>query len=139
MIRPATDADVPALRSIQQRALDEAWPELLELGVDGPPLVLVADTDRPVGYALVVPGDGVAYIAELAVVPERQGRGHGSRLLEAVIDRLSAEDIETVRLTARADDERVRRFYKQFDFEVVDGVPGHYGDGGDAVVLARSV
>jgi len=32
----------------------------------------------------------------------------------------------------------VRSFYETFGFEPVDDVPGHYDDGGDAVVLARS-
>lgn len=139
MIRPAEPADYPALRAIQEAALDEHWPDLLELGVDGPPICLVVETDRPVGYALVVGGDGVAYVAELAVAPAEQGQGHGSELMTALVDRLRSAGFETVRLTARADDDRVRSFYETFGFDVVDTVPGHYDDGGDAVVLARSL
>lgn len=136
MIRPARAAEYPRLRRIQRRALDEPWPEMLELGVEGPPLVLVAETDRPVGYALAVVGDGVAYLAELAVAPERQGQGHGSDLLGALLDRLQPNGFDAVRVTARADDQRVRSFYDQFGFEVVEHVPDHYEDG-DGVVMAK--
>lgn len=138
MIRLAEPGDYPALRAIQQFALDEPSPDLLELGVDGPPLVLVVETDRPVGYALVVPGDDVAYVAEFAVAPAEQGQGYGSELMEALLDRLGSEAVETVRLTARADDDRVRSFYEQFGFAVVETVPDHYVDG-DGVVLARAL
>ncbi|SFR93525.1 ribosomal-protein-alanine N-acetyltransferase [Halomicrobium zhouii] len=138
MIRPAEPADYRALRAIQEAALDEHWPDLLELGVDGPPICLVAETDRPVGYALVVDGDDVAYVAELAVAPAEQGQGYGSELLAALLDRLRSAGFETIRLTARADDDRVRSFYETFGFDAVDEVPDHYDDG-DAVVLARSL
>ena len=134
--REARPGDRARLRAIQRAALAEPWPDLLELGVDGPPLVLVVETDRPVGYALVVDGDDVAYLAEFAVAPGEQGRGYGSTLMGALLDRLDAAGVERVRLTARAADERARSFYERFGFSVVDEVPDHYRDG-DGVVLAR--
>ncbi len=138
MIREAKSGDYPALRAIQESALSDPWPDLLELGVDGPPLVLVLATERPIAYALVVPDDAVAYVAEFAVAPPRQGQGHGSKLMAALLDRLREDGVETVRLTARADDERARSFYATFGFDVVDEVPDHYDDG-DGVVLARDL
>jgi len=59
--------------------------------------------------------------------------------VDALLDRLRSAGFETLRLSARADDDRVRSFYETFGFEPVDDVPGHYDDGGDAVVLARSL
>jgi ribosomal-protein-alanine N-acetyltransferase len=139
MIRVARPADEGRLRAIQSAALDEPWPELLEGAVDGAPRLLVRDPGQgPVAYALVVPDDPVAYLAELAVAPPVQGEGHGTALLTALLDRLRAGGFETVRLTARADDERVRSFYAGFDFAVADRLPDHYDDG-DAVLLVRSL
>lgn len=59
-IREARPGDLPKLRVIQAATLAEPWPALLELGVDGPPILLVAtDPDAgPVGYALAVVGKG---------------------------------------------------------------------------------
>lgn len=139
MIRTGRDGDCARLRAIQAAALDEPWPELLDVAIDGAPLVLVADLGAgPIAYALVVPDRPVAYLAELAVAPPAQGQGHGTRLLTALLDRVRADGFETVRLTARADDERVRSFYDTFEFTVADHLPDHYDDG-DGVLLVRSL
>jgi len=101
--------------------------------------VLVADTDAgPVGYALVVPDRPTAYLAELAVAPPAQGRGHGSRLLALVVERYRDRGFDELRLTARADDERVRSFYEGFDFTVAERLPDHYDDG-DGLLLVRAL
>lgn len=137
-IRPAIAADEPRLRAIQSAALAEPWPELLSAAIGGPPAVLVAETDRPVGYALVVPGEDAAYLAEIAVAPPEQGRGHGSALLERVLARLAEDGVARLRLTVRADDDRARAFYDGFDFRAVDRVPDHYEDC-DGLLLERNL
>lgn len=138
MIREATPADREPLRAIQRATLSDPWPALLELGLEGPPLVLVVERDRPVGYALAVPADETAYLAEFAVAPGEQGRGLGSALLAALLDRLRSNGVEAVRLTARADDDRARSFYEGHGFAVVDEVPDHYA-AADGVVMARTL
>jgi ribosomal-protein-alanine N-acetyltransferase len=140
MIRPAVPTDEARLLAIQSAALDDPWPELLEVAIDGAPLVLVADEGRgPIGYTLTVPDHPVAYVAELAVAPGMQGEGHGTALFSALLDRLRDRAFETVRLTARADDERVRSFYDEFGFTVADDLPDHYDDGSDGVLLVREL
>jgi len=139
MIRPARSGDYPRLRAIQSAALDEPWPELLDVAVDGAPMVLVLDPGGgPIAYTLVVPDHPVASVAELAVAPPLQGQGHGSRLMTALLDRLRARGFGRVRLTARADDERVRSFYDSFGFTVADDLPDHYEDG-DGVLLVKGL
>ena len=133
-IREARPADRARLRAIQTAALDHPWPELLSVAIDGPPELLVYDADGPVGYALVVPDRPVAYLAELAVEPAQQGQGIGTLLLSTLLDRLRDGGFETVRLTARADDERVRGFYEKLGFTVEGQLPDHYDDG-DGVLL----
>ncbi|MFC7028736.1 GNAT family N-acetyltransferase [Halomicroarcula sp. GCM10025710] len=71
----------------------------------------------------------------LAVDPSFQGRGYGSTLLGALLERLRDAGFETLRLTARADDERVRSFYGGFGFEKISDLPDHYDDGA-GVLLA---
>jgi len=138
MIREARPEDEVRLRAIQANALDEPWPELLGVGIDGPPLVLVLDIGEPVGYALVVPDRPVAYLAEFAIAPGKQGQGLGTVLMDGLLDRLRTGGFETIRLTARADDERARYFYDGFGFSVADELPDHYDDG-DGVLLVRDL
>lgn len=137
-IREATPDDEPRLRAIQTAALPEPWPELLSTGIEGAPFVAVVETDAPVGYALVVPGDDAAYLAEIAVAPAEQGRGLGTSLLDWLLHRLDGRGVERVRLTVRADDERARSFYDGVDFHRVDRLPDHYDDG-DGLLLERGV
>ena len=140
MIRTAVPADEARLRAIQSAALDDPWPELLDVAIDGAPHVLVDDEgEGPVAYTLTVPDHPVAYVAEVAVAPGLQGQGHGSRLFEELLDRLRADGFETVRLTARADDERARSFYDGFGFRLAESLSGHYDDGGDGVLLVREL
>jgi ribosomal-protein-alanine N-acetyltransferase len=139
MIRPARPADEARLRAIQSAALEEPWPDLLGASLEGVSTVFVADTDAgPVGYALVVPDRPTAYLAELAVAPPAQGQGHGSRLLALVVERFRDRGFDELRLTARADDERVRSFYDGFGFTVAEELPDHYEDG-DGVLLVRGL
>jgi len=135
-IRPADPADLDRLREIQAAALAEPWPELLDTAVDGPLPVLVAEDDRPVGYAIVVSGEGRVYVPELAVDPARQREGHGSALLAALCEHLRAEGHDALRLTVQATDDEARSFYREHDFEVVERVEDHF-ESGDGLVLER--
>jgi len=140
MIRPAVPADEPRLRAIQSAALDYPWAELLAVAINGAPHVLVVDEgEGAVAYTLTVPDHPVAYVAELAVAPGMQNQGYGTELLSTLLGELRDNGFETIRLTARADDERVRAFYDGFEFAVEDDLPGHYDDGGDGVLLVREL
>jgi len=146
-IRPATPDDRTALRAIQLAALPEPAPDLLALGIEGPLLVLVAETDRPVGYALAATeqsadtgnpadSDSVGYLAELAVAPPEQEQGHGSALLSATVDRLRERGCDRLRVTARADDEAARSFYIERGFTVTEQLPDYF-ESSDGVALVR--
>lgn len=126
-IRTATPADLPTLLAIQATSLDSPQPVLLRAGVDGPATVLVAGN---VGYALAL-GHDPSYLAELAVAPGHRGAGHGSALLNAVLARDG-----NCRLTARADDARVRQFYERHSFRVENRLSDHYGDA-DGLLMVR--
>jgi ribosomal-protein-alanine N-acetyltransferase len=137
-IRRGRPADLPRLRQVQSDALAEPWPELLETAARGTPALYVVADGRPVGYVVVVDGGSVAYIPELAVDPERQGRGHGSELLSALCQRLTDEGCQQIRLTVRASDDGARRFYDRHGFERLDRLAGHFADC-DGLLLGLSL
>ena len=111
-IRPATPADVPAIRRV-----------LAAHGNDGPivgadivgPYVrhliahhrsLVVDEDGELVAFGAVADAGVAHhLADLFVAPERLGQGHGARLLDALLEGLD------VRTTFASDDPRALPLY----------------------------
>lgn len=94
----------------------------------------------PVGYALAVTDgdDDAGYLAELAVAPGSQGRGHGSALVDALVERLRAAGVGELRVTVREVDERARELYRERGFERRDRLPDHY-ESGDGVLLVREI
>ncbi len=128
-IREATPDDRPRLLAIQAASLESNWPDLLATAITGPATVLVVGY-TPVGYALAV-GTQPTHLAELAVTPGHRNAGHGSALLRAILERS-----EECRLTARADDERARRFYERHGFRVEKRLPNHY-ETADGVAMVR--
>lgn len=140
-VRRARPADRPRLRTIQAAALTEPWPALLEPESPLAPRLWVYEERAAgvLGYAAALTADEpVAYLPEVAVEPARQGEGYGSQLLTAVLADLAENGFERVRLTARAGDERVRRFYGRHGFEPVERVPDRFRTG-DGLVLARQL
>lgn len=138
-VRLALPAEAEAIATVQRRAWSRGMPAalaspLLE-SVDAatmaaswrqailrPPMaqfrVLVALGDaEPVGFAAVGPSDdpdaepGVdGLVAEFAIDPGAQRRGHGSRLLHAVVDTLRADGFSRATWWLRSTDEALRAF-----------------------------
>lgn len=131
-VREPSPEEYPRLRAIQAASLPEPEPELLDPALAPATLVLVAG-DPPVGYAVVVPGETEAYLAELAVAPDHRRQGHGTALVEAATDRL---DATALTLAVRRDDERARSFYRERGFTVRRPLPDHF-EGGEGLLLAR--
>ncbi|WP_181686041.1 GNAT family N-acetyltransferase [Halorhabdus salina] len=139
-IRTARDADLPAVRSIQNRTLSEPAPELLTAILDGAGLALVAVRDQPVGYVLALTPGTVAYVPELAVVSAHQRDGIGTRLLEAVGDRAVRNGAKQLRVTVHSDDEAARGFYRERGFDVLKRLPEQFDSGsGVGLLLGRDL
>lgn len=136
-VRESEPTDLPRLRAIQSSALDEPWPDLLEMAVEGPLTCHVIADGEPLGYAIVVTREGdVAYVPELAIRPDRQGEGLGSQLLSTLCTRLAAAGHEQLRLTVQASDRRARHFYADHGFETLERLADHF-ENGDGLLLAR--
>jgi GNAT superfamily N-acetyltransferase len=136
--RVAWADDAPAIAEVQLRAWREmyaglvpaealpadpahtvdAWRHSLTRPADARQRVLVAlERNRVVGFALTGPAgdpdcDPVAdgELSEITVDPTEQGRGHGSRLLQAAVDTLVADRFRRAVTWVLATDDDLRRF-----------------------------
>jgi ribosomal protein S18 acetylase RimI-like enzyme len=79
------------------------------------------------GFALM---DDPNYLTVLAIHPDRWGRGHGTQLVQAVL-----QDHHAITAHVRASNRRARGFYEHLGFEEVEIVEDHYVDDGDAVKI----
>src|SRR6266852_4874019 len=96
-IRPAAADEIGALQAIDRiaRSRYAALPDLAFVAQAAPIVaerfatgsaIVAAIGDRPVGFVLCQPLDGLIYLANISVVPEAAGRGVGTLLLRASVE-----------------------------------------------------
>lgn len=137
-VRTAWPAEAAAIAPIQRRAWTEEWSraetEALLVGTDlaamaqawndaiaRPPQgrcrVLVAlEGERVAGFAATAPSDDEdaaprdGMVTEFAIDPVERGRGHGSRLMNAVVDTLRTDGFTTATWWVRTTNDPLRAF-----------------------------
>lgn len=96
----------------------------------------VADSDGAVmGYAGLYLSPPDADIQTVAVAPESQGRGLGSRLLAAAVDAAWAAGCTRIFLEVRADNDAALALYGSAGFRRLGRRSRYYRDGTDAVTM----
>ncbi|MFL6098884.1 MAG: GNAT family N-acetyltransferase [Actinomycetales bacterium] len=103
------------LSSLQVEDLAEAWREAIVRPPGAGHRVLVAaGSEGVVGFVAIAPAaesvPETGEIAALVVAPSAQGSGHGSRLLNAAVDRLRLQGFERVLVWVLEKDEARLRF-----------------------------
>jgi ribosomal protein S18 acetylase RimI-like enzyme len=96
----------------------ELWRRTLARPQDARTRVLVAlERNRVVGFAITTPATDPdcdpgtdAELMELTVDPDERGRGHGSRLVQAAVETMSADRFTRAVLWAVATDDDLREF-----------------------------
>lgn len=128
LIRPATAADVPAVKAV----IDAAFTPYIErIGVV--PVPMEADhaadvaagkvyvTGRPVtGLVVIEAHPGHLYLDTVAVHPGAQGQGVGGRLLRFVEAHARALGLPEVRLYTNAMMWENQKIYPKYGYEVVE-------------------
>jgi predicted N-acetyltransferase YhbS len=136
-IRHAIAGEAPALEALQRRSSDfwEQYREQLAANPDAIELpqtfidncwvrVAVADGDMPIGFSVVIPGEGgVHELDGLFVEPDHMHRGVGRALVEDGAARASANGAVRLEVTAGP----ARRFYKRVGFAVVAEAETRFG------------
>ncbi len=134
IIRDATHDDVEACNQVwlstQPDIGDAILPEqpLAQHELASGRLILAEVDGHVVGFGATLTRSGVAYLADLFVVPAHQSSGIGRTLLHALF-----ADHRGQLFTFASSDARARRLYEQFGMRVVE--PYHYLDARlDAIV-----
>ena len=142
VLRPLMEADLAAVAAIEEASdLPERSPDarLTEL-----------DDERTRGIVLEVGGEVVgvgslwlapddAHITSLAVAGEARRRGHGRRLVTALVALAGSLGAEAVTLEVRASNEAALALYGRCGFEVVGERRRYYPDGEDAVIMTLAL
>ncbi|WP_398859181.1 ribosomal protein S18-alanine N-acetyltransferase [Streptomyces chengmaiensis] len=95
---------------------------------------------RVVGYAGLGAAGGLGDVLTIAVAPEAQGGGLGSRLLTELLRHATAFECDQVLLEVRVDNTRAQKLYERFGFEPIGFRRGYYQPGNvDALVMRLTV
>ncbi len=102
--------------------------------------LIVADIGgKVVGYIALLDYGRDVKIISFAVKREFRGRGVGSKLLKAAIDRCRQRGRERILLEVRVSNEAAQRLYKKNGFEIIDVIPNYYTDGEDAYLMVLNL
>lgn len=89
------------------------------------------------GYAGMMCVLPLADVQTLAVAPEMQGQGLGTRLLGLIVEAARTRGAEQVLLEVRADNPGAQALYRREGFEPIHTRPRYYPDGQDALIMRR--
>ena len=120
LLREAEPADVDTITSLDHAAFSTEWwysgTTFFRAMHDQTRFIMVERNGLPVGYGFGHAFGAQAHITRLAVHPEQQGQGLGTRLLEALILHFRAQGAETITLNTQTDNEDALRLYRHFGF-----------------------
>jgi [ribosomal protein S18]-alanine N-acetyltransferase len=134
--------DIEALEPIEAQVFgDDRWSAAMfwnELAT-GHYYLVARDGDEVVGYAGLAAGAGEAWVQNLVVRPDRQRRGIGTALLDALLAEAQRAGARTVLLEVAVDNAPAQRLYATYDFEPVGIRRGYYQPSNtDALVMMRN-
>ncbi len=144
-IRRAERADLLAVVRIESASFPEPWPANAFESFLGEPgfLVAVEPDGAVVGYAVadVTPTHGrlLGHLKDIAVHPDRRGKGIATALLHRVLLVLRRGGADSVKLEVRESNGAARALYRSAGFEPFRRIDGYYADGEDALVLLRDL
>ena len=120
-VRPAADADIPTVASVDRAAFTPHWwyseLTLLRRAAISSYFVVAEVADRVVGYAegdLRLP---VAHLNRIAVLPAYQSRNIGTLLLCDALRAFWKFGAKQISLNTQTDNQYSQRLYRRFEFE----------------------
>jgi ribosomal protein S18 acetylase RimI-like enzyme len=146
MIRPAEEADIPALVRIENRSFrtDRLSPRSFRHMIAKANAATLVDVDRKGairGYAMVLfsRGTPLARLYSIAVDPLHRRRGLGRALLAAVEHAARKRHAAYIRLEVRADDARTQSLYYRTGYRRFGFHSAYYEDRADAVRMQKTI
>lgn len=151
-IRPFREKDLKEVYTIERRNFPNPWPKFwfenlhLQNSAD---FLVASQNENVLGYAIAkIEGkfklwklqvEEQGRLLKIAVREEVRRQGIGKSLLKAIIARLIERGATDIWLEARTQNIGARKFYRAMGFEEKKTVNGYYKDGGDAIIMAKSL
>ena len=143
-LRPMRDDDLDAVLDIELRAYPFPWTRGIFhdcLRANYPAWVLQRD-GVIVGYGLLSIAADEAHVLNVCAAPEEQGRGHGRRLLRALLQLARGRGAQRVFLEVRPSNPAAIALYHAEGFNEIGRRPRYYparAGREDAIVMAKEL
>ena len=143
-LRPLRESDLDAVMAIEQRAYPFPWTRGIfrDCLLAAYPAWVLHEHGLVVGYGVISVAADEGHIRNVCVAPERQGRGHGRRLLRALVDYARDCGAARVFLEVRPSNPHAIALYHDEGFNEIGRRPRYYPshDGReDALVMAMEL
>ena len=143
-LRPMREDDLEAVIAIETRAYPFPWTRGIfrDCLLAAYPAWVLHEHGLVVGYGVVSLAADEAHILNVCIAPERQGRGHGRRLLRALVDFARDSGAARVFLEVRPSNPHAIALYHDEGFNEIGRRPRYYPshDGReDALVMAMEL
>ncbi len=143
-LRALRESDLDAVMAIEQRAYPFPWTRGIfrDCLLAAYPAWVLHEHGLVVGYGVVSLAADEAHILNVCIAPERQGRGHGRRLLRALVDYARDNGAARVFLEVRPSNPQAIALYHDEGFNEIGRRPRYYPshDGReDALVMAMEL
>lgn len=139
VIRPFTNAEVPAAVTIERRVFGDPWTESFFRGELGQSMVharVALLENRLAGYSVAWLGVGEGHLGNLAVAPEHRRRGIARALMDDLMLAAGERGVEQLNLEVRTSNFAAQGLYRAYGFRLVGLRRGYYRDNGeDALVM----
>lgn len=141
-LRPMREGDLDAVMAIELRAYPFPWSRGIFrdcLRADCPAWVLQRDDGELVGYGVLSVAADEAHVLNVCTAPHVQGRGHGRRLLLALLQVARARGVQRVFLEVRPSNIAAIGLYLAEGFSEIGRRPRYYpahAGREDAIVMA---
>lgn len=144
VLRPLRDDDLDAVMEIELRAYPFPWTrgifeDCLRAGY---PAWVLVDGEAIEGYGVLSIAAGEAHVLNLCVDPRVQGRGHGRRLLHALLHLARGRGAQRLFLEVRPSNRGAIALYHAEGFNEIGRRPRYYpahGGREDAIVMAMEL
>lgn len=144
-LRPMREDDLDAVMEIEARAYPFPWTQGIfgDCLHAGYPMWVQEQAGRLVGYGVLSIAAGEAHVLNLCTAPGHEGRGLGTRMLQALLRVARGQRAQRVFLEVRPSNPRAIALYERSGFNEIGRRPRYYPDHGgrreDAIVMAMEL
>jgi ribosomal-protein-alanine N-acetyltransferase len=120
-LRPAADADIPAVVAVDRAAFTPPWwhseETMYRRAARSPHFAVAEMGGQVIGYVEGETRRPIAHLNRIAVHPAHQGHGVGRALLSSTLRAFWRAGAEQITLNTQADNAYSQRLYRRFGFE----------------------